>query len=188
MDFHDKKDVEKYIEMIGDYQGSENIEILHKYLKKGSTVLELGMGTGADLKILAKNYNVTGSDYSEVFLSKFKQQNQDINAIKLNAVTMDTKDKFDCIYSNKVLHHLSRQELKTSLKNQCSTLNSKGLLMHSFWLGEGEKFYGNTRFAYYNLQELIELFENKDFNVLCLQKYKEMEDNDSALIVVQKNI
>ena len=55
--------------MAEGFDGRELIEILKKYLSKGSTVLELGMGPGKDLDILNKNYSST---YSFILFNKKK--------------------------------------------------------------------------------------------------------------------
>mgnify|MGYP006309124387 CR=1 FL=1 len=38
----------------------------------------------------------------------------------------------NCIYSNKVLYHLTRKELRKSLNRQWNLLNENGILFHSF--------------------------------------------------------
>jgi len=62
--------------------------------------LELGIGLGKDFNILKKSYAVTGSDNSQVFLDKYKQKHPDADLLFLDAVTIQTDRKFDCIYSN----------------------------------------------------------------------------------------
>ena len=109
--FDTEKGVEKYITMAEGYDGVELIKILQKYLSKDSTVLELGMGPGKDLDILKESYTVTGSDNSQIFLDKYKENHQDADVLLLDAVNIPTNRKFDCIYSNKVLHHLSKEDL-----------------------------------------------------------------------------
>jgi len=68
--FDDGKNVDEYIRMAEGYDGRELIAILKMHLPAGSTVLELGMGPGKDLDLLAQTYTVTGSDYSNVFLER----------------------------------------------------------------------------------------------------------------------
>ena len=116
--FHEEKNVLEYIKMAEGYDGKELIEILKNHLPVGSTVLELGMGPGKDLKILSSDYIVTGSDYSNVFLELYRKKNKNADLLLLDAITLKTRRKFDCIYSNKVLIHLTRQELRMSLKRQ----------------------------------------------------------------------
>ncbi len=121
--FDTAKGVEQYIKMAEGYDGAELIKILKKYLPENSTVLEIGIGPGKDLDILKKLYTVTGSDNSQIFLDKYKKNHPDTNLLLLDAVTMKTDRRFDCIYSNKVLHHLTKEDLTKSLQRQKEMLN-----------------------------------------------------------------
>ena len=102
--------------MVEGYDGAELIKILHKHLPENSTVLEIGIEPGKDMDILKKSYAVTGLDGSRVFLDKYKETHQDTDLLLLHAVTMETDRTFDCIYSNKVLHHLTKENLKKSFQ------------------------------------------------------------------------
>ena len=66
--FSNAKNVEDYIQMAEGFDGRELVDILRKHLKGGSTVLELGMGPGKDLKLLSEHFTVTGSDSSNIFI------------------------------------------------------------------------------------------------------------------------
>jgi len=183
--FDDMKNVRDYINMADGYDGRELIEVLKKYLKKGSSILELGMGPGKDLDILGENYKVTGSDLSEVFIDLYKKEHPDADLMILNAVKMDTDRKFDCIFSNKVLHHLARDDLRLSFKNQCGVLNEGGLLFHSFWIGDKEEMMYSLRFVYYDPVKLLESVI-EDYTLIEMSSYTEMEDNDSFYLVLRK--
>ena len=63
--FDSREKVENYIKMVDGDDGRDLINILKKHLSPGSTVLELGMGPGKDLEILAETFSVTGSDISD---------------------------------------------------------------------------------------------------------------------------
>ena len=127
------------MEMAEGYDGAELVEVLKKHLPEGSTVLELGMGPGKDLALISRSYTVTGSDSSAAFLDLYRRKNSQADLLVLDARTMATDRKFDCIYSNKVLHHLTKDELTTSLQKQREALNTDGLLMHSFWYGTKDR-------------------------------------------------
>jgi trans-aconitate methyltransferase len=128
--FDDEKNVQKYIEMAEGFDGRELIEALKKHLPHAASVLELGMGPGKDYEILSQFFQVTGSDSSQVFLDRYKKKNPAANLLLLDAVTLDTEQRFDCIYSNKVLQHLTREQLAQSLHRQSKVLNSNGILFH----------------------------------------------------------
>lgn len=182
--FDNEKNARDYIEMAEGYDGRELIEILKGYLPEGATVLELGMGPGVDLELLSLSYQVTGSDNSQTFLDIYRQTNPDADLLLLDAITIETSFKFDCIYSNKVLHHLSADELAQSFLRQKEILNPGGVLLHSFWYGEHEEFMDGLRFRYYTEEILLGMVEPL-FEVLEITKYKEMEADDSVYLVLK---
>jgi len=70
MGFYDEeRNVETYVEMAEGFDGRELVDVLKKHLAPGSTVLELGMGPGKDLALLAEAFTATGSDRSRVFFA-----------------------------------------------------------------------------------------------------------------------
>lgn len=183
--FNDKLKVLEYIKMCQGIDGKELIDVLRIHLKEESTVLELGMGPGNDLNLLKKYYIVTGSDNSQVFLDMYKENNEDIELLFLDAITINTEKKFDCIYSNKVLQHLTKKELYQSIERQKEVLRDEGLLFHTFWRGNSEEIYDGLRFVYYEKEELIKIFQSF-FRVIDINYYSEQEDKDSIYIILMK--
>jgi cyclopropane fatty-acyl-phospholipid synthase-like methyltransferase len=183
--FDSKKNVNAYIKMAAQYDGKMLIDILKKYLRKGSSVLELGMGPGKDLDILSQSYEVTGSDSSQVFLDLYRKRNKNRNLLLLDARTISTNQQYDCIYSNKVLIHLTKIELKESLTRQKDILNENGILFHSFWSGDKEEEYHGLKFVYYTEDELNKIIGN-NYEILKIATYKEMKEYDSIYVIAQK--
>lgn len=183
--FDDPKNVESYIKMAEGYDGRDLIERLNAYLKPGSTVLELGMGPGVDFELLRGSYQVTGSDHSSVFVERYRQKDEDADLVVLDAVTMDIDRIFDCIYSNKVLHHLTRDELKTSFQRQAEVLNDHGILCHAFWYGDSEETHHGMRFTYYTEETLAGVIGDT-YELLESKRYTEMEEDDSLLVILRK--
>ena len=183
--FDERKHVDEYIRMADGYDGRELIDVLKKHLAPASMVLELGMGPGKDLDLLAKSYTVTGSDSSQIFLALYREHHPEADLIALDAVTIDTDRIFDCIYSNKVLHHLSKPDLHQSFLSQRERLSIGGVLMHSFWLGNKEEEYQGLRFVYYEEDELLNII-GPGFEVVASERYTEMEEGDSLYILLRK--
>lgn len=183
--FDDEKNVEDYISMAEGYDGRDLIDQLAEYLPAGSRVLELGMGPGKDLDILAERYDVTGSDSSRVFLDRYRALHPDADILLLDAVNLETDRTFDAVYSNKVLHHLDTEELKKSFHSQTRLLPSGGIALHSFWLGEGEETIQGMRFTFYNDRTLRSRI-GPEWEVLESQIYTEMEEDDSLVLVARK--
>ena len=183
--FDEPENVDKYIRMAEGYDGRELIAVLSVHLPPGSTVLELGMGPGKDLDLLAQTYTVTGSDSSRLFLKLYRERHPGADLILLDATSIETGRRFDCIYSNKVLHHLSRSDLQRSFARQQSVLNDGGLVLHSFWYGDGEQEHGGLRFVYYAEDELLNAVR-PGFEVLAVERYNEIEEGDSFYALLRK--
>ena len=184
--FDTKKSVEEYINMAKGYDGKELIKILQIFLPKKSSVLELGMGPGTDLDILRKNFTVTGSDNSQIFLDRYKKQNHNTDLLKLDAVTLSTDRTFDCIYSNKVLHHITREDLKKSFQRQKDILNPNGILFHSFWRGDKDENFDGLLFTKYQSDGLKKIIGNL-FDILRIEIYTEMEKDDSLYVILKNH-
>lgn len=180
-----KELVETYIEMTREYDGPLLIDWIFHYVDTDATVLELGMGPGKDLLELQKNYRATGSDSSPEFIERFRKKHPGSDLLALDAVTMDTDRLFDCICSNKVLQHLTMDELNESLANQAKALAPKGILLHTFWAGEGMEENEGILFVMHSLGKLKLIFE-EHYEVLFIETYKEDADNDSIVVVAQK--
>lgn len=185
--YHKQENVNLYKAMTQNYDSSVIVNKVKDFLSPNSTLLELGMGLGTDLLALSKYYKVTGSDFSPIFLSEFCSEHPEIEVIELNAVDFSLNEKFDCIYSNKVLYHLTMEEFRQSLQIQSEHLNKNGILFMTMWYGTyREEFYEDLRFMYYTEDEIIELIP-KELEIEVIERYTEMEENDSLLIVLRKN-
>ena len=182
--FDTEKGVEQYINMAKGYDGAELIKILQEFVPQNSKVLELGMGPGTDLDILNKNFTVTGSDNSQVFLDRYKKQNPNADLLKLDAVTLSTDRTFDCIYSNKVLHHITSKDLKKSFQRQKDILNPDGIAFHSFWKGDEDENFDGLLFIKYQDGDLKEIMGDI-FDILKIETYAEMEKDDSLYVVLK---
>lgn len=186
MSFYEKlENVNVYIEMCKDYSPVEIVEKVHKYLEVNSTILELGTGPGKDLDLLKEDYNITGSDKYIEFINVYKENNPESEILLLDAVTLETENKYDCIYSNKVLMHLTKEDLDKSIKNQHRTLNKGGIVFHTFWKGDTAEHKYDMLTQYYLEEELISKF-SKLFDLIHVEAYKEFEEDDSILIVMKK--
>lgn len=187
MGFYDTEGgIEAYIEMAQGYDGAQLIEALLEHLPEGSSILELGMGPGVDLDILARSYVATGSDYSQLFLDRYLETHPDADLLLLDAVRLVTDRRFDGVFSNKVLQHLSPEEVHVSLTAQAMLLNAGGIAMHSLWWGDkDDEWMEGLRFAYYTEAALTELIEGTGFEIIEMKRYSEMETDDSILVILK---
>ena len=177
-----KETADEYIKLAKGVDGKDLIEKLEKVLPLNSTLLEIGSGPGTDWKILNGIYNAVGSDNSQEFLKHLINKNPDGDFFELDAITLITDKKFDSIYSNKVLHHLTDDDLANSIKRQHDILNATGIICHSFWYGEGSEVFKGLFVNYHNEITLQHAFKNY-FEILSIEKYNEFEDGDSLLLI-----
>jgi cyclopropane fatty-acyl-phospholipid synthase-like methyltransferase len=180
-----KKLVEIYLDMVKDYEGPALIDWMPDHVAPGSILLELGIGPGVDMDKLSKYYRVTGSDYSPDFLHRYRAFHPKADLVYLDAVTMETEKKYDCICSNKVLVHLTKEELKESLKAQLKNLMPGGKVLHTFWSGQGQEESEGILFASYSQEDLKAIFE-EHYDLEHIETYTEEEDGDSILVVAKK--
>jgi len=187
MGFYDEeKTAREYIAMADGYDGRELIAAMSEHVPQGARVLEIGMGPGKDLDILGQNYRVTGSDSSRFFVDLYRQAHRHADLLILDAVTLDTDRKFDCIYSNKVLHHLSQDELQRSLERQHRLLNDGGHAMHSFWKGDRVEEMHGLKFFYRTEAQLRSSFEPL-YDLIGVVAYEELEPDDSIYVLAQRS-
>lgn len=184
--YNNPSNVDEYEKMCDEYDGSELYSIIDRYLENGSSLLELGCGPGNDIANLIKKYQVTGSDLSEEFLTRCKKKFPTITLLKLDAVTIETEKTFECVFSNKVLHHLKMQQLEESLNRQQSVISKKGIFAHTFWLGDKEFTMEGMLFVFHNRAKLIALV-SKYFTILETYDYKEFEEGDSILVIARNS-
>lgn len=181
-----RNNVDLYTRMMDGYDNSFVMKQLENVLPKQSKLLELGMGTGADLIALSKNYQVTGSDQSPLFVADFKKKST-LPVYVLDAVTMEIKEKFDCIYSNKVLQYLTEEQLKQSLTRQSEHLNKDGILFMTLWHGTPRKesmLDGEYDMFYYD-EATIKALLPSDLKLETCLLYEEFEKNDSMIVILK---
>lgn len=182
--YDDSESIDKYIEMCEGYDGSNIYEMIQKHLAKGKTVLELGSGPGFDIPFLNEHYQVTGSDLSDEFLNRCKIKFSDISFKKIDVKSINVTQKYDCIYSNKVLHHLTEDELAVSLSEQANALSLDGIIAHTFWIGEESQEMDGMLFTYYRKEHLLKII-SEHFKILSTMSYQEFEESDSLLVIAQ---
>ncbi|KAL0239270.1 hypothetical protein PCE1_004958 [Barthelona sp. PCE] len=188
MDYYNTKEsVDQYIRAAEGFDGSDIIQKVGEFLSEGASVLELGSGPGKDAQIMTtKGYQVSVSDYSSEFLSRLHDNYPGIFAeyLQIDATNIISEEKYDCIYSNKVLHFLTDEQLEQSINSQLRCLSTAGIVCHTFWRGEGTEMYGDMYVNNHTEEEMIVFF--KDFDILVCVLYEEMDSNDSILVIARR--
>jgi len=110
-DLHKNKDIPAHSPQIQALFNEEWYAFLRGRL------LEIGCGSGADLRLFSENENltsITAIDIGENInqLKKFYQDDKKIEIIRANALSLPFSDNtFNCIYSFGVFHHTSNAEI-----------------------------------------------------------------------------
>ena len=173
-----------YAEMADGYDGRSHVDRLAELLAPGSEVLELGIGPGVDLDLLAETFAVVGSDTSQAFLDRYARTRPDIELARLDAITIVTDRRFDAIYSNKVLHHLTRDELRRSLQRQSEIIRPDGLLLHGLWAGTTTEEYDGLHDTRY-LPDTLRSMVPDTLDIVECTFYAEMDTDDSLRVVLR---
>ena len=176
--------VDAYAKMAEGYDGRTHIERLNQLLAPGSTVLELGMGPGVDLDMLAQTYTVVGSDHSQAFLDRYAATHPDADVELLDAITIDTDRRFGAIYSNKILQHLTTDELHRSLQRQAEIVHPDGLLLHGLWAGTAVGDHDGLPDNRYTPDTLAAVVPDTLEIAVC-EYYAEMHPNDSLRVILR---
>jgi len=183
--YNTKESVEEYIRLAKDVNGGELIKKLKEFIPPNSIILEIGTGPGTDWNILNEDYKVVGSDNSKEFLDHLVSNNPSGRFLELDAISLNIDEKFDGLYSNKVMHHLKNYELIDSIKRQYDILNSDGIICHSFWKGEGSEIFKGLFVNYHSEKTLREFFEVY-FEIFLIESYAEFEESDSLRLIGKK--
>lgn len=131
-----------------------------------------------------QDYKIQASDYSEDFIKAFTESHDD-NILKLGAVTIESKETYDCIYSSKVLNALDEDDIIHYLKRQYEILNDGGHTYHTLWYGDKT---GNDSFIdKQTLKAILELY----YEYVEFTYYKEADFieamYDSVILIAKKN-
>jgi SAM-dependent methyltransferase len=183
--YENPENVASYTRFTPTHDGAELVELLASHLPPRARVLELGMGPGTDFEKLAAHFQVTGSDFSRAFLDRYRALDDSADLLQLDARTIDTDRRFDAIFSNKALIHFSADELRQSFDRQYEVLNDRGLILHSFWYGEGQADFNDLTLVYHNERDLAEMLGGK-FEILALERHAKMQEDDSILLLAGK--
>ncbi len=183
--YEQAKHVDHYIQFTPAHDGALLIDTLGTHLARDSAVLELGMGPGKDFKLLSKRFQMTGSDFSHLFLDRYRELDPTADLLHLDARTLEIDRTFDAIFSNKALIHFSAEELQQSFDRQHEVLNENGLMLHSFWYGEGEQVFDDLTLVYRNESDLTRMLQDS-FDILVLKRHAKMAEGDSIYVLARK--
>jgi SAM-dependent methyltransferase len=181
--FDDEENVLAYEQMAEGPGGALLVATLQEHLMAPARVLELGMGPGRDLdRLLATGYAAIGSDASALFVERYRKRGGRAECQVLDAVTIETSRRFDAVYSNKVLHHLTEAQLVISLKRQFEVSYSNALFLHSFWRGKKVEEHHGMLFTYWDTEGLDAVLPTS-LRIRASGRYSEIWEDDSLWVL-----
>ncbi len=120
-----------YDDLFGNYIKKMQLKLInHVNIKNNSNVLDVGCGTGNFLKILEdsnKNLNLYGIDISEKMLKIAKNKLKNTKLFINQAEKINSKEKFDYIFTTDAFHHLSNREM--FVKKSYKALKKQGTII-----------------------------------------------------------
>lgn len=174
--------VKAYIQNVKGFYLPTLAEHVQRNLTKGSRLLELGMGPGLDYFRLKENYKITGSDYSPYFVQEVNRMDPQGEILELDIRDIHLDRRFDGLYSNKVLPHFALEDLIPIFLSLGKLLLPGGIMVHSFWRGDGLEIFEGLPFYYY-LPDDLEAFVNGNLELVYTETYGEIDSDDSFVAV-----
>jgi len=164
------------------YSWPETVSFI-KSMKKNSLVLDLGCGSGRDIKsLLQYNHKVIGLDSSKKMLEIAKRKYLKVKFIHANMIKIPLKDNsIDYVICIASFHHLKSNKSRLScLKEIRRVLKKNGKLFLSVWYKKGKKgaylipWQNKVKRYYYFFteKELKDLFKESNFKIIELTKNK----------------
>lgn len=148
-----------YFEETKEFSMQEKYPQFLKYIPNNGEILDAGCGSGRDSKEFSKlGYKVTSFDASEE-LAHLASKNAGLRVINSTFEKFTIPKKFDGIWANASLLHVSKEDFESSFANLIKHLKVGGVLYASMKRGNTqEKDFKGRFFNYVTPQELRNLF------------------------------
>lgn len=163
-----------------------------KHIKPKGKILDLGCGSGRDLLYFKnKDYEAYGLDNSEELI-KLAEEYTNEKIIKCDFRNINLNIKFDAIWANASLLHLTINELKSTITKLINHLNKNGTIYMSFKYGTFEGIRNDRHFTYFT-EKTITSFLNKFENIKTIKIWKttdQRKDRNNEFwlnVIVRKN-
>ena len=118
-------------------------KFISKYLKKDSQILDVGFGSGRDIRYFkSKNISIFGIEGSKEFLSIFKKRYpqlcKNVFYSELPNINLSTKFNkyFDLIFSMATLMHIPKEDHLLTINNIKKILKENGILILAYSCNE----------------------------------------------------
>ena len=150
---------QEYFNTVNSVDMSENCERFLNYLKPGSSIIDLGCGSGRDLKYFKEHgYLAEGLDASEK-LCQLATDYSGCPVICTDFINWKPEKQYDAFWANASLLHLKEEELLDFFKEKTRYLKKDGIIYFSMKsgipTGNDEKGRFFTPFTEYLLSKIL---------------------------------
>jgi ubiquinone/menaquinone biosynthesis C-methylase UbiE len=193
----------KYKQLFHNDHGDDcYLNLLANYLALGSKILDIGCGSGRDIKTMRqKGFLLTGIDISKKMLELSAVENPDSPLYFMDVTSMEFGEKsFDAIYCFFVLEHLTPKNFKLALQEIRRVLKPNGYFLLVQHDAEVEKDMpdlmtdGKKNLFRYMipLNKLKTVLKDFGFNVLFTDSRRlsdsTTESADKELAIIMQNV
>ena len=165
------KNVTEFINRYDNADMSSLHQLLLEQIKKDSTVLDIGFGSGRDLQFLKNNgYDIWGIDPSEKFVRNVQKRFPDIsNHFIQSSVPFSVEQppfpiKFNAIITIAMWMHLKREQYEDVVKSIVSVAKDNATIIISY--SEGNRSDDERYFEDVDLDYLIQIFQQYNFRLV----------------------
>lgn len=167
------------------------LDILQKHIPAGSTVLDVGCGTGEPIAqfLIAQGYKLTGIDASEKMIALCKQRFPDAQWVLADMRTLNLQEKFHAVIAWHSFFHLPHDDQRTTLRSLAALVKEEGLLIFTSGSEYGEVWGDNGGHDLYHAslssEEYARILAECHFKILA-HKVNDPECGDATVWVAQK--
>jgi len=126
----------EYVENTKNLKMDHFYDLIESHTQKGSTLLDLGFGSGRDMiNLINRGYNVYGIDFSEKLVEIAKENpllKDNVTQDNLSRLSSFDKNSIDLAFSVGVLMHLSKKERLAFFNRIKTILKPNGVLILSY--------------------------------------------------------
>lgn len=132
-----EENAQQYIKNTIDCDMSTQYKFFLKYMKPHSTILDVGFGSGRDMKYFQSiGHNVMGIDPTQAFMNNMKDYQFILFPYKVEK--MKFRSMFDGIWACASLLHINSKYMNKALINCEKALKENGFMYASFKYGDFE--------------------------------------------------
>ena len=163
---------QQYFDSTVSIDPSAFLEPLAKWLEPSSTVLDIGCGSGRDLRWFAnRGFQPTGFEYAPG-LADLARQHAGCSVIEGDFRSYDFSSlQFSALVFVGSLVHIPRESFSDILKSICKALVARGLILITMKEGRGTSFAPDGRiFTLWSQKDIEKVFSANNLHILEFSK------------------